>query len=145
MTIREVEARDREEWLRLRLAIWPEDSAAAHLEQMDDVDGDETQIALVIERPDGRLGGFVEASTHPRALGCETHDVAYVEGWYVDDDLRRQGLGSRLMRETEEWARRRGAREIASDTQIENDISLQGHLRLGYKDVGRLIHFAKKL
>lgn len=136
---------DDSEWLRLRLALWPEDSVADHHAQMADVRGCGQQVAIVIERPDGRLGGFVEVSMHPRAIGCATHNVAYVEGWYVDPDLRRQGIGRRLMLAAEDWGRKMGAVEIATDTQIDNAISLAGHLSLGYAEAGRLIHFAKRL
>lgn len=136
---------DDAEWLRLRLALWPEDSVADHQAQMADIRAADRQVAFVLVRPDGCLGGFVEASVHPRAIGCASHHVAYVEGWYVDPDLRRQGWGRRLMLAAEDWARSIGATEIASDTQLDNAASLAGHLQLGYAEVGRLIHFAKRL
>ena len=133
------------QWLRLRVAMWPEDTVEEHRQQMADVLGSDRQAAIVIERPGGGLGGFVEVTIHPRALGCATHDVAYVEGWYVDENLRRQGWGRRLMLAAEEWGRAAGAAEIASDTQVDNTISLRAHLSLGYRECGRLIHFSKRL
>ncbi len=143
--VRPVAPEDQAEWLRLRLALWPEDSVADHRAQMADVSAGPTQIALVLCRADGKLGGFIEATIHPRAIGCATHHVAYIEGWYVDADLRRQGWGARLMRAAESWGRSQGATEVASDTQLENDVSRRAHLALGYHEAGRLIHFAKRL
>lgn len=143
--IRRVAPADEAEWLRLRLAMWPEDSVEAHRVQMADVLSSRQQAAIVIARPGGGLGGFVETSVHPRALGCATHHIAYVEGWYIDGDLRGQGWGRRLMLAAEDWGREIGATEIASDTQIDNEVSLRAHLRLGYAECGRLIHFVKRL
>jgi GNAT superfamily N-acetyltransferase len=43
------------------------------------------------------LGGFLEASFRHYADGCHTHPVGYIEGWYVDPDLQRHGIGGRLV------------------------------------------------
>jgi len=143
--VRAVTIDERAEWLRLRLALWPEDSPAVHEEQMREVASAPDQAALVLVRPDGRLGGFIEASIHPRAVGCSTHNVGYVEGWYVDPDLRGRGCGRRLMQAAEAWARGKGLSEMASDTQTHNHLSLAAHVKLGYTEVERLIHFCKRL
>ena len=62
-----------------------------------------------------------------RAEGCTTSPVAYIEGWYVDPDLRRRNVGSQLVHAAEEWTRRQGLTEIASDTQIDNTVSIHAH------------------
>lgn len=100
---------------------------------------------FVAERAAGCLGGFLEAGTRPYADGCDTSPVGYVEGWYVDPDLRRHGVGGLLVRAAEEWARSIGCREMASDTTLDNDTSIAAHEALGYREVERLIHFAKCL
>jgi aminoglycoside 6'-N-acetyltransferase I len=45
----------------------------------------------------------------------------------------------------EAWARSHGLKEIASDTQLENAISIQAHTALGYEEVERLVCFRKAL
>lgn len=106
---------------------------------------DDSQAVFVAVRDGGGLGGFAEVSIHPHALGCETHPVGYLEGWWVDPDLRRTGLGRRLLAAAEEWARAKGCREMASDTDLGNDVSIAAHLALGYQQVGRVIPFKKPL
>lgn len=145
MTTRSVLSTDFAEWLRLRLLLWPDESAAEQRGQMERHFADADQAIFVLARPSGSLGGFIELSLHPRAIGCETPNVAYVEGWFVEADLRGKGCGRLLMCAAEQWGRERGASEIASDTLIDNRVSLAAHLRLGFADVGRLIHFAKRL
>ena len=100
---------------------------------------------FVIERGESRLGGFIEMGQRDYAEGCETSPVAYVEGWYVDEDLRRQGWGASLIRVAEDWARNQALREIASDTWLENETSIQAHLALGFSEEDRIVTFRKKL
>ena len=73
------------------------------------------------------LRGCIEVSLRDDAEGCQTSPVAYIEGWYVDENIRRRTLGTRLVQAAEAWARRHGLQEMASDTQIENAVSIQAH------------------
>ena len=143
--VRPAGAADVPVWLSLRMAFWPEDSESAHREQVADVLSDPDQAALLLVRDDGRVCGFAEVTIHPRAIGCETHRVGYLEGWFVEEGLRRAGLGRRLVEHAERWAVSRGAREMASDTQVENAISPAAHARLGYEEVQALVHFRKQI
>lgn len=137
---------DYEEWLRLRRALWPDTSVEEHRQEMAGfLREDAEMVVFVGGRPDGRLGGFVEAGTRPYAEGCTTSPVGYVEGWYVDPDLRRTGVGRALVEAAEAWARERGLREMASDALIDNEVSYQAHLALGYREVERIICFHKDL
>jgi aminoglycoside 6'-N-acetyltransferase I len=45
----------------------------------------------------------------------------------------------------EDWARSQGLTEMASDTWLDNEVSIRAHLRMGYEETERLVHFAKKL
>jgi aminoglycoside 6'-N-acetyltransferase I len=100
---------------------------------------------FVVDRGDGRLGGYVEVGTRPYAEGCDTSPVAYVEAWYVDEDLRRQGWGKRLVAAVEAWARAHGHRELASGALLDNARSIAAHRALGFVEVERQVHFKKKL
>jgi aminoglycoside 6'-N-acetyltransferase I len=102
-------------------------------------------VTFVVERTGGGLGGFIEVSLRNYAEGCITSPVAYIEGWYVDPDLRRKTVGRQLVSAAETWAREHGLTEIASDTQIENTVSIHAHTRLGYEEVERLVCFRKRL
>jgi len=64
-----------------------------------------------------------------------------LEGWWVDPDLRRTGVGRQLVAAAEDWARAKGCREMASDTDLGNDVGITAHLALGYQQVGRVMPF----
>ena len=143
--IRLVTPADQAEWLRMRHDLWPDVEPADLLREMDRIIADPQTPVFVMERPDGRLGGFIETGTRKYADGCETSPVGYIEGWLVDEDLRGQGVGKALVKTAEDWAREQGLHEMASDTWLENEVSIAAHLKMGYEEVERLIHFAKTL
>jgi aminoglycoside 6'-N-acetyltransferase I len=144
--IRRLQPEDKPEWLRMRHLLWPGHSEAEMLAEMNEtLSNPEEQPVFVAARPDGRLGGFLEGGTRKYADGCESSPVGYLEGWYVDEDQRQKGAGGRLVQAMEAWARARGLTEMASDTWLENEISIAAHGRLGYMEMERLVHFAKKL
>ena len=146
MFIRPVNPEDSDEWLRLRQALWHEGPVGGHVADIDAILAGTLPIGVyVVERPDGRLGGFVEVGTRSIAEGCETSPVGYLEGWYIEADLRGQGLGAALVQAAEAWARDQGLTEMASDTWLHNDDGHRAHLALGYAEVERIVCFRKHL
>ncbi len=155
MLIRPIQPNDHDEWLHMRKALWPETTEATlEAEAADIIVDADNQSVFVAERPavadaveggTAQLGGFVELSIHSHAIGCDSRNVGYLEGWYVDDDLRRTGVGRQLVAAGEAWARSKGCREIASDTLANNTSGLTAHLACGYTETERLIHFKKEL
>ena len=145
IVVRPIQPENQHEWLRMRLALWPETSAGEHQAEMDEIFSDPMQPVFVAVGKNGKLGGFLEAGTRKYAEGCETSPVGYIEGWYVDEDLRGQGIGAALVQAAEVWAREQGLTEMASDTWLDNDVSIQAHLNMGYEEAERLVYFAKKL
>jgi len=95
--------------------------------------------------PRGQLVAFIEVGLRDYAEGCETSPVGYILAWYVDPHVRGQKLGRELIHVAEEWAREKGCTEMASDTWLDNHASIQAHLKMGYYEVDRLVHFVKRL
>jgi aminoglycoside 6'-N-acetyltransferase I len=146
MLVRHAVHSDQVEWLRRRAALWPACALEDHHGEMQDQLADPARYAVfVVEREAGTLGGFLEASLRAYADGCRTSPVGYIEGWYVDADLRQQGLGGELVAAAEQWAIQRGCREMASDCELDNAVSFRAHLALGYEEVDRTIQFRKPL
>ena len=144
-SIRLLQSNEHQEWLRMRLALWPDNTAEALLSEMDEIMADPNQPVFVLARSAGGLGGFVEVALRPWAEGCQTRPVGYIEGWYIDPDLRRQGAGGALVQTAETWAAAQECKEMASDCELWNTTSYQAHLALGYEETLRTIHFRKSI
>lgn len=144
--IRRVYPEDRHEWLRMRMLLWPNHNDAEMLAEMDEfLSAPDATPVFIAQRENGKLGGFLEGGTRKYADGCDTSPVGYIEGWYVDEDLRLIGIGRLLVNAMEDWVRHQGLTEIGSDTWLENQPSITAHQRLGFSIKERLAHFAKKL
>lgn len=145
MHIREAVPEDATEWLRMRNGLIPSDDHAHEIPEFFAGTWPAPFAVFVADRGDGSLAGFVEVGTRPYAERCATSPVGYLEMWFVDPDMRRQGVGAQLVRVAEEWARSNGCREMASDTQLDNDVSFDAHSALGYEEVERIICFRRTL
>jgi len=100
---------------------------------------------FIAERPDGSVCGYVEVGSRSIADGCSTSPVGYIEAWYVDPDVRREGFGRALLEAAEHWAVEQGYSEMASDALLENHVSHEAHKRNGYVEVDRVITYRKPL
>jgi GNAT superfamily N-acetyltransferase len=138
----------------MRVALWPETSAETYAEEIAAfltgeltgwLAGLHAVAVFVAVRPAGGLCGFLEASVRPMADGCTTHPVGYVEGWYVDPDVRQKGVGRALLEAAERWASSQGCREMASDAHLANRVSLAAHKALGFEDEAPTVRFRKGL
>ncbi len=143
--IRNYKNGDRPDWLRMRKALWDDCPTEQQEREIDEFLGSDNVEVFFAERPGGGLCGFVEASIRPWAIGCEDGPVGYIEGWYVDADMRRRGVGRALVEVAEAWARSRGSRQMASDAELWNSVSHQAHGAIGYEETARLVLFKKDL
>ena len=146
VTVRPLRETDLDDWFRLRKMLWDETSSNDHKSEMIDIlDHHETQLVLIADAGGGRLVGFLEASIRPFVEDCDTDHVGYLEGWFVEPEFRKHGVGSKLVKQAENWAREKGCTEMASDAEIGNSSSLSAHLSLGYTETSRLVHLRKDL
>jgi aminoglycoside 6'-N-acetyltransferase I len=151
VSIRFATLSDKEQLARLCEALWPETKAEHHA----------THLARILDRPsvlrfpatfivaetgDRTLAGFLEVGLRSHADGCDNSQaVGYIEGWFVADGHRREGIGKRLLAAAEDWARSQGCVEMASDALIDNQLSQSVHESLGYSVVDRCVHYCKPL
>ena len=148
VTIRSVSGADAAAWLKLRCALWPDGTRVEHRREIEAfLSGQvrEPQAVLLAVDQDDRTLGFVELSVRPYAEGCNTNQVAYLEGWYVVPDARGRGVGRSLVSAAEAWGREQGCKEFASDAQPDNAVSRRAHVALGFEEVGMVVCFRKDL
>jgi aminoglycoside 6'-N-acetyltransferase I len=145
MNIRRAQAADKAEHGRMRAALWPDEDPAELTDELDAFLESPDDVVFVAERDHGRLCGFAEASVRRYANGVDESPCAFLEGWWVDDDVRRSGVGRALLRAVEDWARARGFTELGSDALLDNTLSHEVHRALGFEEQERVVYFRKRL
>jgi aminoglycoside 6'-N-acetyltransferase I len=149
INVRPVQPGDRATWLRMRHALWPDGSEAEHRKEIDryflGLARGRPAAVLLAEREDGHAVGVAELAIRPYAEGCLSDRVAYLEGWFVVPEARREGVGRSLIAAAEEWRCAQGSTEFASDADPENDVSTAAHLATGFTDAGLVRCFRKDL
>ena len=146
MEIRPVTDTDVGDWLTLRQLLFPDTDDVRHEEEAAVIVGNKFRHAVFLCRGDQQEPlGFAEVSLRHQVDGCHSSPVGYLEGLFVVSGRRREGLAGQLVETAEEWARARGCKEFASDTEISNEIGQQTHESLGFEVTERLVLFKKVL
>jgi aminoglycoside 6'-N-acetyltransferase I len=143
--IRQANAKDLPVLAELACRLWPDHS----MEEM------EAELARIMAKPEAafflafhqeRAVGFAQCQLrHDYVEGTDSSPVGYLEGIFVAEDRRHQGIAKALLAACEGWARDQGCAEFASDCELSNVDSLRFHLKVGFLEAGRVICFTKKL
>jgi aminoglycoside 6'-N-acetyltransferase I len=140
---------DADAWLAMRRALWPDADVEELRAEVAAFFAGEAKAHLphciFVAEQDGALVGMLELSLRPYVDGCDGSPVPFIEGWYVAPEARRTGIGSALVRATEEWAIAQGYTEMASDALLDNDVGHWAHAAVGFEEVERAVRFRKTL
>lgn len=138
---------DLEAYLELRAKLWP-DALEEHRSDLEGyLGGDSPWIDQILVAVDasGVLCGFVELRLRDYAEGSRETPVPFLEGWYVEPEWQRQGVGRALVRAAEVWALEKGFRELGSNCLFENKAGQAAHRGLGFQEVEVAVQYLKPL
>jgi aminoglycoside 6'-N-acetyltransferase I len=129
----------------LACRLWPEHPLDEMLTELAEIIT-EPDIAFFLACEEEKCLGFAQCQLrHDYVEGTESSPVGYLEGIYVMEACRKQGIAKKLLVACEEWAKTMGCREFASDCELGNDESLRFHLRTGFEEANRIICFVKRI
>ncbi len=101
---------------------------------------------VVLAMLDNCAIGFAQCGLrHDYVEGTDTSPVGYLEGIFVEEDYRKNGLAKDMLDVCQKWAKEQGCTEFASDCELVNEDSLKFHLKMGFEEANRIICFTKKL
>lgn len=130
---------------QLAQLLWPDEDKRVLQKEMQHYQSDSTAELFVCEA-DNQLVGFAHVQLrYDYVEGTSTSPCGYLEGIYVKESHRQFGIGKKLVEVCEDWARFMNATEFGSDVEIDNETSVHFHESLGFKEVNRIICYAKKL
>lgn len=130
----------------LALKLWPENELDEFVEEFSDAIDASDNGSYLYYNDSFEAIGFIQLSVrHDYVEGCDSSPVGYIEGIYVEADYRRRGIAQELVLFAEEWSRKHDCLEIASDCELENQLSIDFHLGAGFIEANRIVCFTKKL
>jgi len=129
----------------LALLLWPNNRLEDFILEMERFITSETSVISLAVDADQAMG-FAQCQLRTDYVeGTDSSPVGYLEGLFVLDDYRHQGIAHKLVKSCEKWAIFKGCSEFASDCELDNSDSLAMHLKLGFTEANRIICFTKKL
>jgi aminoglycoside 6'-N-acetyltransferase I len=117
LKIRPVRPEDGEMWKRMRCELWPDgrDDHGREIASFFAGTAVEPEAVLIAESVDGRLVAVAELSVRTSIPSLLGQRVGYVEGLYVEPDVRHRSIARSLLIASRGWARQQGCTGFASD------------------------------
>lgn len=130
---------------RLALKLWPDAELNELIESFRLIIASQNEMCFVYNH-DHLPIGFIHASTRSDYVeGCDYSPVGYIEGLYIEEVHRGNGYSKELVKEVEKWAKTRGFKQLASDCELKNEVSIAFHSRIAFQEVNRIVCFVKNL
>ena len=128
----------------LACELWPDHTPEEMEEEFRELLSAEDAAVFLYSR-DGTAAGFAQCQLrHDYVEGTESSPVGYLEGVYVKEADRRQGIARELLAACVRWAREQGCAEFASDCELTNTESQAFHRAVGFEEANRLVAYVLK-
>lgn len=129
----------------LALMLWPNHTKEELLDDFNVLIKEDNAMLFLAYDKDSPIGFAQCQLRFDYVEGTESSPVGYLEGIYVIEEYRNQGIAKGLCLAGEDWAREKGCTEFGSDIEIHNIDSYNFHLKVGFKEANRVICFTKKI
>ncbi|MBU1178653.1 GNAT family N-acetyltransferase [Patescibacteria group bacterium] len=135
-----------DQWLAMGLALWPKHSVESLKKEFQEILENKNEKVVLCEDDNGEPIAFMNLSLrHDYVEGAFSKPVAYLEGIYVKDKYRHQGIAKEFIKIAEKWAKKNDCQELGSDALIDNLDSHKFHQKLGFSKANTIVHFIKKV
>ncbi len=120
--------------------LWPTIDSHDIAEIMREHYAGKARVFLYLK--DDQVVGFINTTVRTDYVeGASSSGVMYIEGIYVIESYRRNQIAYQLINHVKEHALRLGLTQMASDTELDNEMSQFFHKAIGFKEVNRIVHY----
>ena len=105
------------------------------------------KMALFLAFDGDKAVGFSHVYKRYEWVWTESEEgpFGYLDIIFARPEYRNKGIAKTLALKCENWSRENGCVEFASSCDLENESSLAFHLKIGFNENHRIIHFSKRL
>lgn len=143
--LKKAEVKNYKEVTKLALLLWPDNELQCFEEEFKSMLASKDALSVLAYDEDEAVAFAQCQLRYDYVEGTDSSPVGYLEGIYVKEAYRGNGLAKQLLRESEKWAKEKGCSEFASDCELDNVDSLKFHLGAGFEEANRIICFTKKI
>jgi GNAT superfamily N-acetyltransferase len=135
----------KEHYTEMALDLWPESAEDELHESFHEIMAS-NRDKILFYRSGSEFVAFIHLSIRVDYVeGTESSPTGYIEGVYVKPQYRRQGYSAKLVEVGEQWLKKKGCKQIGSDIHLDNHVSYDFHIGMGFKESSRLIAFIKDI
>ncbi|MEI7584938.1 aminoglycoside 6'-N-acetyltransferase [Runella sp.] len=129
----------------LVLELWPDCEFDEEYPYYQSLIDSENEICYLAKEQENYVG-FIHVSMRTDYVeGANDFLVAYLEGLYVKPEYQQRGIGHQLVNAGAEWGQKKGCKQFASDSELNNQMSIDFHKKIGFSEVNRIVCFIKEL
>ena len=145
MRIVEMTDNDVAAWKRLRQAVYQDVEGAFHDQEMQLILSEPDAAAFLGLSDSGEPIALLEVTLRNYVDGCLGRPIGYIEGIYVDPEHQKAGRGRALVEFAADWFRKRGCRDMAADSELDNTGAQEFISRMGFEETYRVVEYKRSL
>lgn len=137
---------DFESLLKMGLQLWKEYQKNELKRQLNIVClAENHQILIAKVNHEIPIGFSIFSIRHDYVEGADKSPTGYLEGIYVEEEFRNNGIAKEFMKRGEQWLKSNDCSQIGSDTWLNDTESRKFHKKIGFREEDELVHFLKDI
>ena len=130
---------------QLAIMMWEDNTIESLSEELSKIINNEDSVIFLTLIENVAIGFAQCQLRYDYVEGTEGSPVGYLEGIFVKQEHRKHGHAKELLCRCEQWAKDQGCKEFASDCELDNETSLEFHMKMGFAEANRIICFTKQI
>ncbi len=130
---------------QLAFKLWPDADLQELTAEFADLLSSPRDAVFVAKENEMAIGFAHVSLRYEFVEGTSSAPIGYLEGIFVEATWRKRGIARQLVQHCEQWAREKGCHEFASDAELHNVDSQKFHEKAGFKEINRIVCYAKVL